>query len=97
MPSKRDLVSVTNLFVPGQTVVMRVEAGDDIVVAVTVHVVGEHIRTARPREFDGMKLPDPPQRNWLLIPAVADDHVRATIAVDVTYAQAVPESLRRGD
>src|SRR5262245_38498733 len=74
---------------------MRREAGDDVVQAVAVHVVGKHLRAASGREWHLVLLP-----NWitgegrrLFPPAVLLHDVELAVAIHVTVAVAVVEPV----
>ena len=92
---KRDAAALGfHLLEPRKAKLVRGEAGDDVVVAVAVHVVGEHLRAAACGEG---KLARPPRLlvgGRLLEPAALVDDVSPPIAIHVTHTQAVPKPLR---
>ena len=87
------------LLVPGEAEVVGREAGDDVVDAVAVDVVGVHLRAAVGRgERRFVKLPANRVRLLLrlLEPTRRDEDVLQAVAVDVADAEAVAERLRGG-
>ena len=73
---------------------MRGEAGDDVVVAITVHVVGEHLRAAAWGEYKLVSLPRLLVRGRLRKPTVLVNDVEPPIAIHIPHAQAVAKLLR---
>ena len=90
-------LAVAHLLVPGQAEVVRGEAGDHVVVAVAVDVVGVHLRAAGRANLRLVKRPRRAveRSRRLLEPAVLDQDVAPAVAVDVADAQPVAERLRR--
>ena len=80
------------LLVPRQAEPVRGEAGDDVVEAVAVHVVGVHLRAAGAQRLL-VKRPDriARERRGLFPPAVLLQQVGAAVAVHVAHAHAVRE------
>ena len=96
------LVLLRQLLVPGQPEAVRAQGGDDVGQAVAVDIVGEHLRrtVGRRRLLDGgerirMKFPCrvSGQGGRLLVPAILDQDVVATVAVDIAKAQTMRELL----
>ena len=78
------------LFEPGQAVAVGLDARDDVVTSVLVHVVDVHLG-ATDTEIGGVELPVGVLGNigGLFIPAVGFEDVHAAVAVDVAGAVAV--------
>tara|TARA_A100001037_G_C14848831_1_gene499891 strand:- start:224 stop:490 length:267 start_codon:yes stop_codon:yes gene_type:complete len=87
MGFKLDFFSLPAMLIPSQTVAMRREASDDIIVAVTIHVEGVHLGRAPGRKGDGMKLPDRVsiERGGVFPPAVFFKKVPASVAIHITH------------
>ena len=79
------------LFEPTETVFVGVDAGDDVVEAIAVDVVGIHLSAAFGAECGGMEFPEwiSSEIGGLGEPAGGGEHVLASVAVDVTRADAV--------
>src|SRR5687768_5654614 len=98
MLAEGTFIAVPDLLVPDQTKLVRLQAGDDIIVAVAVNVVSEHVRSAESRERVGMKLPlrVAVERFRLLIPAILHQDVEPLVAVHVADTQSMTKRLGRG-
>ena len=94
MFTESDLAVFLDLFEPGKAVAVRVDAGDDVVEAVTVDVIGIHLRAAR---GEGVWVFDPNgivgEGLRLFPPGIFFDDVHASIAVDVANTKAMGETL----
>ena len=86
-----DLFAVFDLFKPRQPKRVSGQAGDDVVVAVAIDVVSEHVRSARPGELVFVKRPQriAIERLRLLVPTALPNHISAAVAVDVADSQAM--------
>ena len=97
MLAKRNRVAVANLFEPCQSVFMSGQAGDHIVVAIAIDIVGKHVGATFWRKAYRMKLPQ--RFVGILIrlfkPAVLGDHVQSVVAIDIAHSQSMTESWRR--
>src|ERR1035441_4655225 len=93
MPVETDFSIRANLLKPSQSVAMRIQAADDVVESVAIHVVGIHLRAAAIcfRKFKRMKFPDgiAGQRGRLLPPAILFENVRASVAIHIAHAEAM--------
>src|ERR1017187_2864583 len=85
-----DVAILAHLLIPGEPIAVAVDAGDDIVQAVAVDVIDEHLRGSG-REGERMLDPDGivGQRSRLFPPGVLLDDVNPAIAVDVAGTDAV--------
>ena len=74
---------------------MSSQAGDDIAVAITIHVVGEHVCSTGFAEFHLVQFPLRVAGAVcrLFEPTVFEQHVSAAIAVDVAYAECMTEAF----
>src|SRR5437773_10833170 len=87
---ERDFAVVDDLFEPGEAVAVRGEGGDDVVLAVTVDVVGVHMRAAMTgSERKLMLFPNGVSSEgvWLFPPAIFFDQVEFAVAVHVANAR----------
>lgn len=84
--------AIGELFKPGDAEAMSLEGGDDVIFSIAVDVVDEHLRAAGV-EVDRVEGPGFGIVEFfgLFVPAVVDEDIEATVAVDVTDAQAVGE------
>ena len=88
--------ALRRLLMPGEPVFMSSEAGDDIIVAVAIHIVGEHLRAAAGCERGLVQRPVALREVLrLLEPAVLHQHVEPAVAIHIAHAQSVAEFLRR--
>ena len=93
----RAVLDVALLKPPDPELVGR--AGDDVGLAVVIHVVGDHVGHGV-AQLGGVKRPGRAAvapRLRLLPPAASANHVLAAIAVQVADTQAVRETKRAGD
>src|SRR3954453_21080721 len=91
-----DLTVLIHLFIPGQSVTVRGECGDDIVLAVAVYIIGIHLgATMTGSEWELVKFPNKivGERGRLFPPTARFEEVHAAITIDVPYSQAVREAL----
>src|SRR5436309_8104203 len=95
MPLERDLIPISYLLKPSKAVAMSIEARDDVVVTIPVHVISEHLRSARFGEVKCFKLPITREGLGLAVPATADDHVHSAVAIDIPDSQAMTKALVR--
>ena len=74
-------------------------AGDDVGLAVVVHVVGDHVGHGV-AQLGGVKCPGRAAvaaRRGLFPPAAGANHILAAVAVQVPHAQAVREAIGAGN
>ena len=86
------------LLKPRDAVAVRVERGDQIVVAITVHIIDQNLRAPTPIRHHGptVLLPGTVARLLgLLIPHHPFDDVQPAIPIDIPHTHAVTEGLRR--
>ena len=92
--AKADLAVLPDLLKPGQAILMRCQAGDDVLQSVAVYIVNNHLRSARAK---GKWMVQPsgitPQRRWLLPPAILLQDIDASIAIDIAATKAVSKAL----
>src|SRR5881396_2688479 len=94
-----NLISYLFRLKPRQAAAVGLEAGDDVVLAVAVDVVDEHlgpaVAVAGGEELLGVELPVgvAGEAGGLLPPAAGLQKVHLSVAVDVAVAQAVGEAL----
>src|ERR1043166_2315531 len=90
MLDKRNLTAVFLLLEPRQPVAVCLNARDDIVEAVTVHVIDIHLRAA---VAEVHRVLDPIATRGLFPPRLGFQHVRFTVAIHIAEAHAVREAL----
>src|SRR5436190_23875329 len=84
-----DFIAFSDLGVPGETIAMRIDAGDDVVEAVAVYVIDEHLRaTHAGTEAERMMFPHwiAGQGLGLLPPTVLVENIHTAIAIDIARA-----------
>ena len=90
MTRKTDFVvrAFAGILEPRETVIVSRQAGDDVVVAVTIDIVSKHVRR-RSREFVFMEHPVFVGYDFcgLFEPAIASQHVHTSVAVDIADSQ----------
>ncbi len=89
-----DVAVLLDLFVPGQPVAMGADGGDDVVQAVAIDIIDDHLGAAVAK-VEGVLDPDRVALEGcgLLPPAVLFEDIDAAIAVDIAAAQAVRVTL----
>ena len=95
LAERNSLVGVFFMLKPGQTVGVGRLARDDVVVAVPVDVINEHLRAAGFGERHLMECPELCLgiRGRLLIPAILLQNVLAAVAVHIAHAHSVGIAL----
>ena len=91
-----DHAAVVRLLKPRQAVAVRGERGDDVGLAVAIHIVAVHLRAAA-AEHRLVKGPRriALERFRLLPPAARFQDVHLAVAIDIAVADAVGEALVR--
>ncbi len=89
---KQPVVAFASLFKPGQPPAVGVLNGDDILVTITVEVVGKHLCPAGLCELRVVKREHVSGFHWLLPPTVGFEDIGAAIAIDVADTQAMGEA-----
>ena len=92
---ERDRIAIFRLLEPREAIRVSRQTRDDVVVAVTIHVVSEHVGSTRPGELELVTRPERIafDRLRLLVPAPFPDHVLPTVTIDVADTEAVSERV----
>src|SRR5262249_54517751 len=92
--AKLDLTVLSHLLEPGQAILMRRQARDDVDQSIAVNIINDHLSSAR---AEGCRFTHPLRISFeqrrRLRPAILLEDVGAAIAIDVTAAQAVRKAL----
>ena len=84
-----NLPRLFHLLKPRQAPAVRVEGGDDVGDAITIHIRGEHLSAALIGELKLMTNPFTIPVCRLLVPAFVENQIRTPIVIDVANTFAV--------
>ena len=87
------ICSLALIFKPEQTVAVGEFGAEDIVVAIAIEIIGEHLRAALGTECEGMERPFQSGIGGLLPPAIFLQQVEPFIAIHISKTKTVGEAL----
>ena len=89
-----DFAILGNVLVPGEAEAVGSKAGEDVVIAVAIEIIGVHLGTAGAAELEVVFFPGVAGKfGGLFPPAIFFEDIHAAVAVDVAVAHAVGEFL----